>query len=175
MAFCAIGRGVVLDAGGAAPRAVCGVVLLSRSAHPSSIKKYVKNISYHETPSRTVFIRNPIGLRCRNTKPHRYTIIVSFPLKSRDKSGMTPTCRRNYDNHTCDHIWKSSEISVRRVKFQIVALVVTNYYCHQVVSTQVSRTYHNTRLRFCPSGCAFGSRCHRPGFEPHRRRHSGEK
>jgi len=40
----------------------------------------------------------------------------------------------------------------------------------------VSQTLRITRLRFCPSGCAFRLRCHRLGFEPHRRmHHSGEQ
>ena len=55
-----------------------------------------------------------------------------------------------------------------------VTLVVANLYRHPVVSKHVSQTHHNIQLRFDLSGCAFGSGCHRPGFEPHRRRSRGE-
>ena len=62
---------------------------------------------------------------------------------------------------------------------RIATLVVTEYYRHHAESRHVSQTRHNTstRLRFCPGGCAYGLRCHRPGFEPRRRRrrHSGEQ
>ena len=51
MAFCAIGRGGVPDAAGAAPRAVGNVVLLPRFAHPNSITKYA---------SRQAISRNPV-------------------------------------------------------------------------------------------------------------------
>ena len=70
MPSCAIGRGVVPDAAGAAQRAVCGVVLLSRFAHPSSIKKYVnagvipsRQFLYHEIPSTRTVMQNPIVIR----------------------------------------------------------------------------------------------------------------
>ena len=104
------------------------------------------------------FLISPQKLRRRGTKPHLYTTILDRCV-SRDtyeKSAMAvATVREN--RHT-------SQLSVNGT------LVVTNLYCHPEVSTHVGQTYNNTQLRFRPSGYAFRSRCHRPGFEPHHRR-----
>ena len=80
----------------------------------------------------------------------------------------------------CDNVGKSwhSKIVVVAVatvrENRNVTLVVTKYYRHHdiVESKYVSQTPHSTRPRFCPSGCAFALRCHRPGLEPRRRRPS---
>ena len=46
--------------------------------------------------------------------PHKPLRHMPLSLKIRDKS-MPPACRRTYDSYTCDQIWKSSDILLRRV------------------------------------------------------------
>ena len=95
--------------------------------------------------------------------PSDYDAVILNPWVGRDifkkLSWQVATVRENRD---------TSRLKVN------ATLVVTNYYRHPAVSKSVSNACNNTGLRFCPGGCAFGLRWRRSGFEPHRRRHSGE-